>query len=77
MVYVEDFDEFMSRVESLYRSDPSRFRYTVKIRQSDNKLVLKATDDETCLKYRAGAAGDTKRVERMNGFLMRLMTQSS
>ena len=35
-------------------------RYTVKYRHTDGKVVLKVTDDTTCLKFKTDQAQDVK-----------------
>eukprot|EP00762_Andalucia_godoyi_P003832 ANDGO_08569.mRNA.1 Signal recognition particle 9 kDa protein len=74
MVYIEDFDSFAQRVEALLRRDPSKFRYTIKYRNSDSKLVMKATDDELCIKYKTDRSADIQNLGRLTGALVRAMT---
>ena len=52
-------------------------RYTVKYRHSDGKLVLKATDDIVCLKYKTDQLPDVKKMERLNKWMFGFATVSN
>ena len=45
----------------------------VKYRHCDLSLVLKVTDDVECIKYRTDQLQDVKKLEKLNGVIMRLM----
>ncbi|CAI6004156.1 unnamed protein product [Closterium sp. NIES-65] len=75
MVYVDTWDEFAEKAEVLFRADPSKFRYVSKYRHCDGKLVLKATDDRVCIKFRTDQAQDAKKMERLNNLLFTLMAR--
>ncbi|CAI5519256.1 unnamed protein product, partial [Closterium sp. Naga37s-1] len=51
------------------------FRYVSKYRHCDGKLVLKATDDRVCIKFRTDQAQDAKKMERLNNLLFTLMAR--
>eukprot|EP01006_Ploeotia_vitrea_P019266 TRINITY_DN51439_c0_g1_i2.p1 TRINITY_DN51439_c0_g1~~TRINITY_DN51439_c0_g1_i2.p1 ORF type:complete len:123 (+),score=61.30 TRINITY_DN51439_c0_g1_i2:24-371(+) len=74
MVYIADWDEFLVKAEALFLRRPDRTRYTFKYRHVDSQLVLKVTDDYTCLKYKTDQASDMKRVEKLNNLFLRLMS---
>jgi len=46
MVYFDSWDEFATAVEQLFVAEPNKFRFVVKYRHCDGKLVLKGTDDQ-------------------------------
>jgi len=48
-------------------------RFVVKYRHCDSSLVLKVTDDFQCIKYRTDQLQDVKKLEKLNGVLMRIM----
>ncbi|CAI7770627.1 unnamed protein product [Closterium sp. NIES-54] len=54
---------------------PLQFRYVSKYRHCDGKLVLKATDDRVCIKFRTDQAQDAKKMERLNNLLFTLMAR--
>lgn len=65
MVYVSDFETFMAEAEDLYRSSPLDTRYNIKYRHCDGKLVLKVTNNRTCLLYKTDQQQDLKKLERI------------
>jgi len=71
MVYFDSWDEFAAAVEQLCVAEPRKFRFVVKYRHCDGKLVLKGTDDQVCLKYRTEQQQDIKKLEKLNSVLMR------
>ena len=73
MVYVTEFDGFVSKAKALYEQNPSNVRYSMKYRHCDGMLVLKVTDDKVCLKFRTDKASDLKRVEEFNLNMMGVM----
>lgn len=75
MVWVDDFEEFVTRAIQLYQEHPDRTRYSTKYRHVDSRLELKVTDDRTCLKYRTDQESDVRKVERLNLVFLRLMSK--
>ncbi len=45
----------------------------MKYRHCDASLVLKVTDNTQCVKYRTDQLQDVKKLEKLNGVLMRVM----
>ncbi|GAM23635.1 hypothetical protein SAMD00019534_068100, partial [Acytostelium subglobosum LB1] len=74
MTYINDFDEFYNRAETLYRSDPSRTRYSFKFRHVDSKIVLKVTNDRQTLVYHTDKENDLKRIDTLNNLFFQLTT---
>ncbi|KAF8604328.1 signal recognition particle, SRP9/SRP14 subunit [Ceratobasidium sp. AG-I] len=73
MVYITAWNEFQEAAEALYTKSPTRTRYVVKWKPSQGVLVLKITDDETCLKFRTHSSIMLGRFETLNLELMRKM----
>ncbi|XP_020894832.1 signal recognition particle 9 kDa protein [Exaiptasia diaphana] len=73
MVYFDSWDEFAKAVEQLYFAEPNKFRFVIKYRHCDGKVVIKGTDDNMCLKYRTEQQQDLKKFEKLNSVLMRHM----
>ncbi|KAG0079142.1 hypothetical protein BGZ93_009591 [Podila epicladia] len=73
MVNIQQWDEFQKSAEELYSMSPKTTRYVAKYRHADGKLVLKITDDRTCIKYKTDQAQDLNKFERLNRSLMAKM----
>ncbi len=73
-MYLETVESFMAQAEDLYRANPARCRYTLKYRDSDGKLVVKMTDNATCLKFKTDKQTDAKKLEQFLGRLFNLMS---
>ncbi|RKP07828.1 signal recognition particle 9 kDa protein-like protein [Thamnocephalis sphaerospora] len=73
MVYITDWNDYQRAVLDLYSGAPQQTRFVTKYRHCDGALVLKVTDDRTCLKYRTDQAQDLKRWERLTRALARVM----
>mmetsp|Transcript_760 Transcript_760/g.1991 ORF Transcript_760/g.1991 Transcript_760/m.1991 type:complete len:114 (+) Transcript_760:99-440(+) len=73
MVYLEDWDAFFAEAEKMFLSHPMETRYVMKYRHCDGKIVLKVTNDKTCLKFQTDQASDIKRLDKLNNvFLTRM-----
>ncbi|KAL5463338.1 hypothetical protein EMCRGX_G032230 [Ephydatia muelleri] len=70
MTYMKTWEEFAKAAEKLYSQDPWKVRFVVKYRHCDGTLVLKMTDDK---QYRTDQHQDVKKLEKLNGVLMRHM----
>ncbi|KAF8935424.1 Signal recognition particle protein [Podila verticillata] len=73
MVNIQQWDEFQKSAEELYSMSPKTTRYVAKYRHVEGKLVLKVTDDRTCLKYKTDQLQDLNKFERLNRSLMAKM----
>ncbi|KAF9130858.1 hypothetical protein BGW39_002552 [Mortierella sp. 14UC] len=73
MVNIHQWDEFQKAAEELYLLSPTTTRYVAKYRHVEGKLVLKVTDDRTCLKYKTDQMQDLNKFERLNRSLMAKM----
>ncbi|KAI6117170.1 signal recognition particle SRP9 SRP14 subunit [Pisolithus croceorrhizus] len=73
MVYIASWQEFQEAAESLYAKSPNKTRYCVKWRSSEGKLVLKITDDTTCIKFKTYSSIFLNRFESLNLSLMQKM----
>ncbi|KAF9484815.1 signal recognition particle SRP9 SRP14 subunit [Pholiota conissans] len=76
MVYIHSWQEFQDAAESLYAKAPNKARYCVKWKSSEGKLVLKITDDVTCLKFKTNSSIFLNRFEALNLSLMQKMQNS-
>ncbi|THH11880.1 hypothetical protein EW146_g7888 [Bondarzewia mesenterica] len=74
MVYISSWQKFQEAAESLYTKSPTKTRYCVKWRSSEGKLVLKITDDESCIKFKTHSSVFLNRFESLNLSLMQKMS---
>ncbi|KAJ6849380.1 signal recognition particle 9 kDa protein [Iris pallida] len=75
MVYIDSWDEFVERSLQQFRADPQSFRYVMKYRHCDGKLVLKVTDNRQCLKFKTDQAQEAKKMEKLNNIFFTLMAR--
>ncbi|KAG2343867.1 signal recognition particle, SRP9/SRP14 subunit [Suillus weaverae] len=73
MVYIASWQEYQEAAENLYTKSPNKARYCVKWRSSEGKLVLKITDDTTCIKFKTYSSIFLNRFEALNLSLMQKM----
>ncbi|EIW56814.1 signal recognition particle SRP9/SRP14 subunit [Trametes versicolor FP-101664 SS1] len=76
MVYISSWQEYQEAAEALYEKSPNSTRYCVKWRQSADgggKLVLKITDNTTCLKFKTHSSVFLNRFDALNLTLMQKM----
>ncbi|KAF8883886.1 signal recognition particle, SRP9/SRP14 subunit [Gymnopilus junonius] len=73
MVYIHSWQEFQDAAESLYSKSPNNARYCVKWKSSEGKLVLKITDNTTCIKFKTNSSIFLNRFESLNQSLMQKM----
>mmetsp|Transcript_19219 Transcript_19219/g.41534 ORF Transcript_19219/g.41534 Transcript_19219/m.41534 type:complete len:119 (-) Transcript_19219:659-1015(-) len=74
-MYIEDFEAFMQQAEEVYRARPLETRYCIKYRHCDGKLVLKVTDDRTCLQFKTDQQQDLKKLERITSMFFALFAR--
>ncbi|KAI1795448.1 signal recognition particle, SRP9/SRP14 subunit [Ganoderma leucocontextum] len=76
MVYISSWQEYQEAAEALYEKSPNTTRYCVKWRQGADgagKLVLKITDNTTCLKFKTHSSVFLNRFDALNLSLMQKM----
>ncbi|EPQ55719.1 signal recognition particle, SRP9/SRP14 subunit [Gloeophyllum trabeum ATCC 11539] len=73
MVYISSWQEYQEAAEALYAKSPNTTRYVVKWRALEGKLVLKITDNVTCLKFKTYSSIFLNRFEALNLSLMQKM----
>ncbi|KAG5352504.1 Signal recognition particle 9 kDa protein [Termitomyces sp. J132] len=73
MVYIHSWQEYQDAAEALYLKSPTKARYSVKWRSSEGKLVLKITDNTTCIKFKTYSSIFLNRFEALNLSLMQKM----
>ncbi|KAI0050232.1 signal recognition particle, SRP9/SRP14 subunit [Auriscalpium vulgare] len=76
MVYINSWQDYQEAAEALYSKSPDKTRYCVKWKSSEGKLVLKITDDTTCLKFQTHSSIFLNRFEALNRSLMQKMTNT-
>ncbi|PWN87002.1 hypothetical protein FA10DRAFT_269615 [Acaromyces ingoldii] len=52
MVYIKRWPSFHAQCLDLHKRSPAKTRYLIKTSPSASWLILKVTNDDTCLKYR-------------------------
>mmetsp|Transcript_18266 Transcript_18266/g.38151 ORF Transcript_18266/g.38151 Transcript_18266/m.38151 type:complete len:95 (-) Transcript_18266:406-690(-) len=70
MGYIETWDEFAAQAHELFLRAPLKTRYSFKYRAKDGQLVLKVTDDRTCLKFKTDQRSDLRRIEILTDWMM-------
>ncbi|KAJ7166713.1 signal recognition particle, SRP9/SRP14 subunit [Mycena filopes] len=73
MVYIHAWQDYQDAAEALYAKSPSNTRYCVKWKSSEGKLVLKITDNTTCIKFKTYSSIFLNRFEALNLSLMEKM----
>ncbi|KAF9221783.1 signal recognition particle, SRP9/SRP14 subunit [Gyrodon lividus] len=73
MVYIASWQEYQEAAENLYAKSPNKTRYCIKWKSSEGKLVLKITDDTTCIKFKTYSSIFLNRFESLNLSLMQKM----
>ncbi|KAL7420986.1 hypothetical protein Q5752_003870 [Cryptotrichosporon argae] len=76
MVYIKEWTKFESAAVELYTQSPRKTRYCVKFAQRTGQLVLKLTDDRTCLKYKSHSAIILNRFEQLSLRLLSLQANA-
>ncbi|KIM89829.1 hypothetical protein PILCRDRAFT_812622 [Piloderma croceum F 1598] len=73
MVYISSWQDYQEAAEALYTKSPNDTRYCVKWKSSEGKLVLKITDNTTCIKFKTYSSIFLNRFEALNLSLMQKM----
>ncbi|KAL0952872.1 hypothetical protein HGRIS_007091 [Hohenbuehelia grisea] len=73
MVYIASWQDYQEAAEALYAKSPNVTRYCIKWKSSEGKLVLKITDNTTCIKFKTHSSIFLNRFETLNLSLMRKM----
>ncbi|KAK0433739.1 signal recognition particle, SRP9/SRP14 subunit [Armillaria borealis] len=73
MVYIQSWQEYQDAAEALYAKSPVNTRYCVKWKASEGKLVLKITDNASCIKFKTYSSIFLNRFEALNLSLMEKM----
>ncbi|KAK0477604.1 signal recognition particle, SRP9/SRP14 subunit [Armillaria novae-zelandiae] len=73
MVYIQSWQEYQDAAEALYAKSPVNTRYCVKWKASEGKLVLKITDNTSCIKFKTYSSIFLNRFEALNLSLMEKM----
>lgn len=76
-MYVPTFQEFVAEAEKMFTSDPQNTRYSLKFRHCDGLIVLKVTDNRTCISYKTKDVADLPMIERLNNTFLHQCTEIS
>ncbi|XP_065567021.1 signal recognition particle 9 kDa protein-like [Artemia franciscana] len=69
----KDWKEFERLAETLYLQNPSKVRYTIKYAHDNGMVIVKVTDDATCLKFETDSNEDMKKIDKFMANLTRHM----
>ncbi|KAH9929012.1 signal recognition particle, SRP9/SRP14 subunit [Epithele typhae] len=72
MVYISSWQEYQEAAEALYDKSPNTTRYCASA-DGQGKLVLKFTDNTTCLKFKTHSSVFLNRFDAFNLTLMQKM----
>ena len=70
-MFIPSWDEFAKQAERLYLNNPMTCRLALKYR--NELLILRFTDNHTCLQYKTKYAQDVKKAEKFLSSLLRHM----
>jgi signal recognition particle subunit SRP9 len=74
---IVDFNSFATSALALCRSHPNRVRFVTKYKtnkEGNSELVLKVTDNDTCLIFKTTSLDDVEKVGRLNKAFLLLMS---
>ena len=74
-MYLQSWHDFAEQAKELYTVSPGRTRFHTRYRHCDGVIVLKVTDDRTCLKYKTDQQSELKHIERLNTWFMERMSE--
>ncbi|KAJ1899821.1 hypothetical protein GGF37_004509 [Kickxella alabastrina] len=77
MVYCDNWETFEKAAASIYASAPDVARYTIKYRNCDAALVLKVTDNATCVQLRTEKLEDIKKIAHLHRILAQTTSNRS
>ncbi|KAJ7605769.1 signal recognition particle, SRP9/SRP14 subunit [Roridomyces roridus] len=72
-MYIHAWQDYQDAAEALYAKSPTTTRYCVKWKAAEGKLVLKITDNTTCIKFKTYSSIFLNRFEALNLSLMEKM----
>ena len=70
-MFIQSWEEFAKQAERLYLNDPNGCRLCLKYR--NEILIVRLTDNRSCLQYKTKYAQDVKKVEKFMSGLLRHM----
>ena len=70
-----EWEGFYAASEELLRRRPLATRCVTKYRHCEGKLVLKVTDDTTCLKFKSDKMDSVKKLEKLQNLFLTIGTQ--
>ncbi|KAJ2746940.1 hypothetical protein GGI20_000927 [Coemansia sp. BCRC 34301] len=77
MVFCDSWETFEKAATDVYAGAADKTRYTIKYRNCDTALVLKVTDDCTCVQMRTERLGDIKKIAHLHRLLAQTASNRS
>ncbi|KAJ2574402.1 hypothetical protein GGH95_003911 [Coemansia sp. RSA 1836] len=77
MVFYDSWETFEKAATDVYAGAADKTRYTIKYRNCDTALVLKVTDDCTCVQMRTERLGDIKKIAHLHRLLAQTTSNRS
>lgn len=72
MVQIANWDAFYAAAEKMRKEGLKDTRMSTKYRHKDGKLVVKVTNDETCITYKTIHASDIHNIEKLQSLFLGL-----
>ena len=73
MVVLTDFDEFEKQVKAMYAANPNACRFSVKSKQPEQEVILKASDNLQSIKLKVGDGSSIKKLEKLTRWMIEKM----
>ncbi|KAJ2012324.1 Signal recognition particle protein [Coemansia sp. RSA 2671] len=77
MVFYDSWESFEKAAAAVYAGAAGKTRYTIKYRNCDAALVLKVTDDCTCVQMRTERLSDIKKIAHLHRMLAQATSNRS
>jgi hypothetical protein len=70
MVVITDLPEFEKAAKLMYSANPALCRFSIKSRQAEQQLILKATDNSKTIIFKASDSQAVKKVEKLTRWMI-------
>ncbi|CTQ41391.1 signal recognition particle subunit SRP9 (SRP9) [Babesia microti strain RI] len=74
MTFYENFSEFLAAAKELYASNPTKTRYSIKLKKGDPETIVKVTNDLQCHKIRINRDSHSRRLDQLSELFMNWAT---
>lgn len=75
MVRIDAWDEFSTAATEMLHTSPNTTRFSIKYKAGDTSaIIVKVTDDRTCLKFHTDQASDLKRVDKLGALFIHVQS---